>query len=294
MATSNNQYIDPTGELTEKQLKFGTWYVTYKEQLRQALIVALSIWCTITIGYSLIMWGAYLFVGMSADQNMAIRQIQQFPNYTRAQALYGARDLGISSVEVYPMNEDTYGFVANVQNPNERWIAHVQYHFTFGTKQTQTQTQLVMPQSGHVLASLGFEHGRLPTGASLQIEEVKWEHISAHDVPDIAAYKVVREDIAISNVKFARGSAEDLPTDSLQFTVTNNTAYSFWEYDGYLELLRGNQRLGMMPLTLPQLRTMDERIVDIRLFGNLTGVTNVRMYPLVDIFDQNEFMEPGE
>lgn len=296
--TNLERYQDPTGELSTRQLGVSQWFVKNKILLEKIGIGILIAWCVVTVGFSLWKWGDYLIFGYVEDKEMFARQVKETPNYAAIQPLYSARDLQISRPEVFSSGIGKYDFVVDVTNPNERWVAILTYKFTFAGGETETGQTILLPDSKRPVVIFGHEKDSFPTGANFVIEDIAWKQINAHAMPDIEDYIDQRLIFSAENFSFtsARGG-QTLSAHHIAFDLKNETVYSYWSPQFYVELLGGldaSNRLGIIPITLSEFRAGDVETIELSSLAEGINVVEVGIYPVINIFDQEEFMEPGE
>ncbi len=290
-----SQYVDPTGEFSNRSLKMSEWYIKHKLLLRKIGLWSLSIWCVVSMGYSLTNWALYYMHGYFEDQDMMVRQTLELENYTNIQPLYEAQQLQVREVGVYNSVSELYDFTAHMFNPNFRWVAIVTYKFTFIGGETPLTQTMLMPKSERPIAYLGFEIDSYPSRPTLVIEKVDWKRISPHWIEDIDNYTEERIRFSIENFDFTRASkSAGVDNHMVEFDVFNDSAYNFWEPDFYVELIDGAETVGLIYFVLDEFRAGDEQHVDLRSFVNNMDVSHIKLWPLINVFDESEFMGVGD
>lgn len=289
------RYIDPTGEFTNRELKWGGWYLKHKLLIRKSTIIFLVVWCVIFGGYSIIAWGYYLAFGLSEDQRMHARQIAEFQNFTSIQSSYGADPLLIPSVEVFPGMGNKYDFVAMVQNPNERWIATVTYRFSFDGGQTDEVEAPAYPGMTLPLSVLGYETEGFPGNVRFDIVHVDWRRLDSRVVPNVADLVNSRLVFSTDNIVITPPilGGEGVPAYRLTFDLYNEGAYSYWMGEFLVDLVRGGVPVGVVKVTVPEFRAGEVYPIDLRLFDDSIIFDDIRLHPIINIFDPDAYIEPG-
>ncbi|OGH76820.1 MAG: hypothetical protein A2469_03255 [Candidatus Magasanikbacteria bacterium RIFOXYC2_FULL_40_16] len=290
----SSEYIDTTGELTSRSLKLGTWYVEHKELMQKIGLGILIGWCVIFMGYSLLMWGEYLFFGYWEDQKQQAMYAQYNQNYESIKMLYKAQDLKISNVRIFGTADKFYDFAANVQNQNEKWMAKVSYHFKYGNTETEMQTASVMPLSERPLVAFGLENDTFPTGVNFVLDKIDWEAVDPHRISNAEAFLAERNLFSIDNFYVDLPSATGLPVPALYMDLLNQSAYSYWEPVFLVELINGNQTVGYIHLYFDKIEAFSTEKVDLRYFNKTTEFNNVRIIPTMNYFDESIYIGPGE
>ncbi len=289
---SNNldRYTDPTGEITNKQLKMSGWYVRHRNHMFNILVGSLIIFNIVTIGFSFWKWGEYLLFGYEQDNNILVQQLDEFPDYQSVHHVYGANDLKLGPTLVVPNDDNRYDFVSEVFNNNERWIANVRYKFVFAGGETGVHEVQIMPRVKLPLPVLSEKVSGFPSSAKIFIEEVSWEHIDTHKVPYVDSYLADRLTFTTSDLEFVYAGEGGIDTHQIKFKVTNDTLFGYWNPKFYVDLLDGGQRVGTLFFTLDQFGAGETQVVDLRSFAEDIYVSEINLHPLIDIFDQSEFV----
>lgn len=287
-----SRYIDPTGELGNRAFRLGEWYVRHKILLAKMFVAILIVWSAGSLGWSLFKWGEYLFVGLEQDKELA-RELARSINYTRLRPVYAPQELQAGEARVFQSGGGVYTLAAVVLNPNRRHLAVVRYRFAFEGGQTDVEEAFILPGQERILPIFGAKGDVFPAGIRLQIAETRWRRIDPHQIPDPAAFMAKRLDIGVENFSYTQAGAE-APAPSATFTVVNRTPYGFWQAEFLAELLLGDGLVDLAAVTLDNFRPGESRPVDIRLFGGAFGVSDVRLIPTMNVFDQSVYLPPAQ
>lgn len=289
------KYVDPTGELSNKELKWSKLYIMNKLALKQAFVFVLGTICSITIGFSLISIGEYLIFGYFDERDARNGLTLKFSDYPALRSLYTAEDLSFSSTEVYRSGTGKFDLITPVINRNERYKAIVEYHYTHATGSTEKRNMVVMPGEEQRLSELGLEVAGALNRATLEIDSIKWDFISPHYIKDVAKYIDLRTSFLIEEVQISdAGANSGVDLDRVQFDLTNETVYSFWDAEFLVELERGGTIQGVFLLSVPEFRAGETRQIDFRSFANIGGSGTIKLIPQFDVFDQNIYLPVGE
>ncbi len=293
--TKNNfsRYEDPTGEFSNRELKMGEWYVLHKLKLRRIFLLILITWSVVSVVGSLFYWGYYLMIGYNLDQQMANLQAIQVPNYVAMHQMYGAKELQISNVEVYQSASKQYDLVAQMKNPNDRWIAILTYKFSYSGKDSDTQTTVIMPMASRPLIIFGQYSDYYPTPVSLQIVQIKWLKVNPHSLVDVASFVKEKTNFEIVNFRFIpANSFYNVPQNDIKFEITNNSPYSYWHIDFYVELLNEGSVVGYAYVPVEKLMTKEVRQVEKAVLVDNIYVSDIKVYPVVNVFDSDSYILP--
>lgn len=286
-------YIDPTGELPSSQLELGAWYLRHKILLGQIGVGILIAFCAVTISFSLWGWGKYLLVDYTQDEQLFLNQTLELQDYKNLQTSYGAEDLLVADTRVFRGASDMYDFVANITNPNERWVAKLKYHFDYTNGETDIAETVLLPGAKRPVAFFGHESNIFPSNIRFIIDEISWKSIDPHKIFDVASYANTRLMFSVDNFVFNSPEAKGILVPSINFDLYNDSAYNFWQGVFYIELLNGGQTVGYVFLSVDQFMVGEKRAIDLRYFGGNLNVTDIRLHPVIDVFDDNTFMDPN-
>lgn len=286
------QYVDTTGELSSGQLKLSSWYLRHKILLQQIGTGILTGFCVAVGGFSLFSWGKYLIVDYWQDQKTLVGQTQQFQNYTLLQNIYKAKEIEVTETRVFNSSQDMYDFFAIAVNPNERWIAHIDYHFTYPNGETKMYRSTLLPGSKRPLAVFGQESESYPSQVQFVLDHVTWESINPHKISDVGLYMKERLIFNFDDFVFSPPSKTGIDFPAISLNVYNDSAYSFWDAVFYVELLNNNQTVGYIYFSVPNFKSLEKRVIDLRYFGDNLTVTDIKIIPVVNIFDRNIFINP--
>ncbi len=281
-----SRYTDPTGQMSNRELTFGEWYVSHKIMLRNIFIGVLGIWSFISVGYSLVAWGAYATSGYFDDRALARRQVRQIQDYTAIQQNYKAKPLDMSALRVYTGTDSTYDFVVNAKNPNSQFIITVRFLYTYDGGQTAEREVLLLPQSTVPIAFLGHVLESYPSNPTLKIVNIGYERVSTHDIPKIQDFVTQRTKFTVENVTFTPPQ-EGVLASRITFDLVNNTVFSFWEPFFFIEIMSGEEPVGIMSTTVSNFGAEERRTIEVATFTDITGADSVRVTPVMNVFENS-------
>jgi hypothetical protein len=275
---------------TESELEFASFWVRNRVKIHQAtigILIAINVGCW---GYSL--WGVIDAYAISYPVESRIMQ-DIADNAFIAQSLESNRPKSIqaSAVQMFEGTNGRYDMVVPIQNPNEQWYAEFTYRFNIGGEETPKKSGFVLPKQSSFLGEFGYapktKGGRV---ATLAVEGIRWRRIDPGIVgADYSAWASARDAFDIKNVSFipAEGSAGSPRTS---FTFHNPTGYGYWSLGLYVFLLRGESPVASTYLSLSSVKPDESRNVNIDWFGNINGVTNTKVVPIVNFLDSSVYL----
>lgn len=287
------RYVDPTGELSNRELIAGTWYVRHKALFKNILIAVLFVWCIASIGGSILYMLFYISEGYWSDQKILTEEVNRSAVNVAARTRMAALPLQFGAIEVFESSKDRFTPVATVDNPNMMWLATVSYRFVFDGGTTTIQTAVVLPGQSSPLPVFGGVVGTFPTNIKLEIVNQSWRRLSARIVAKPAEFVPSRTDITISDVVVGDPPGTDpIPGVRIQGVMHNNTAFGFEELKGTLTLLRAGSPVGYMPLFIDEFLPGEARPIDVRVPGAAAPIDSVQFTPNIDILSPDTYLTP--
>jgi len=286
------RYSSAPDELTGRELKLGLWFARNKVLLYKILIGSLIGLNIIFWVFSLWKWGDFLIFGITENTKLA-QSATQFVNYTGIQAHFSPQPLQIITTQFFNSGPGKVDVVAEVANLNDRFVVRFDYYFMINGQKTDVNAGILLPGEDKPVAVLGLEDSVFSGTPELVLENLKWTRISSHDVKDVPSWQGERLNFAVSDVKFIRkGSEEGVAAAAIQFKLTNQGPYGFVNPKFYVGLYQGQAMVGVLPLELQRFHSQQIVDVDLRSFATNISVTDIKVFPLIDIYDPAVYMEP--
>lgn len=289
------EYIDTTGQLSSRKLKFGVWYLRHKILLGNIGLGILIAFCVLTVGFSLWKWGEYFFIGYWEDSRiLGLEQIALFQNYEQLHPIFQAQDLRVTENRLFNTSGSRYDLFSVVENPNERWLAAIKYHFAFAGGETESRETILLPGSKRPVAYFGLESESFPSNMRLVIENVEWAAQDSHKIPDVVEYISARSLFLVDNLEFNSAGADSIAVPTVSFDLLNQTAFSYWEPVFYVELINANRVVGYIYLSFDKILSFETKPVDLRYFNEKAEFNNIRLIPIINYFDESVYIDPGQ
>jgi len=287
------------GGLTGEELRWGYWYVTNREAIIRGItlaifVVAIGLWGY--TGYGLFRY----FVWDWSSFNTTMAELTKpAVDYVAWQNVHQPIPLAFSPVSVIGLGGERYDFFTAVENRNLNWyVPQLTYAFVVpGKVAAAEQTAFILPNSKKYITDLGTTVSGLPSGVRLNVNDIRWQRVQQYD--QLAA---ARGGLKISDINFVppdtSGSGK-LPISKTNFTVTNNTAYSFWQNPFTVVLFQGPRIIGITRVTQDGFDSLEKRTIEVNWYQRLTTPTNIEVLSDVDILNpkvfrplQAEYTEP--
>jgi hypothetical protein len=294
------------GKVSERQLAWGMWFVTRRALLRRigyGLLIAVAV---VSWGYTF--WGLidYYFVrGLDFERaiarDLATARNPRQPIIQRQ----AARPIQIEEVSILATTAGMYDAIALVTNPNQHWLADVEYALEVPGAPTVIERTALLPGGAYWLVRLRAESKANPSNATLNIRTVHWTRPSRLDIADLQRFVDERLNVEIRQPKFippselALRSGTPVPASSAgpavnvsraAFTVVNRSAYGLRDLELIVLLRRGQAIIGANRVTIADVYAGEERVVATTWFHPLGLVQSVEVYPYVNVFDSENFI----
>ncbi|MEK7131576.1 MAG: hypothetical protein AAB797_02475 [Patescibacteria group bacterium] len=282
------KYTDPTKEFTSQELKWSFWYVKHKALLYRILVISLVSIDVIFLIFGLWKWGSYLLGWQDSQRVQA--SLSASINYTGIHPRYSAQPIQAVNTQIFSSRENKYDAVAELINPNNRFLAKFDYYFVINGAKTPSQKTFLLPGTSRPVAHLGIKDGA--DGAPIIVlENIKYERISAHQISDTGSWQAERLNFQVSDFVFLKSLAQEgQNTDALQFKLTNASPYSYVNTDFYVALLQNGQMVGILPLHLDFINSLETKNIDLRNFAAGLSITEIALYPIINIYDDSVFL----
>ncbi len=285
-----SRYEDPIGGFSSRDLRLATWYVRHKDKLRALFVICFIIFDVALIGYGFWGWAEYAILGYRQDQVMLANQVAEVEDYASQQSRYGARELQFASPEVYESGNDRYTFVMDVQNSNEQWMAEVTYQFLYSGGATDPQVMAVMPGVRQPLAVFGATASSRPSNVRFQPLDISWTSIDPHVVKDPVEYLAKRNNFVVEDVSFFFASDDDTGGHRISFDVTNDSVFSYWAPQFFVELRDIDSREGVVFVIIDEFEAGQTKHVQLQSFVDDIYVSDIVLHPTLNFFDLGEYM----
>jgi len=289
------RYETDVNGLSMKTLEAGLWWSKNRQGLKIILTVILALIGIPLVIYAIYGFGDYLLYGMNADNKIMI-------NFEKSalvgQSYFTARAIKtpILSPAGYLNDNGKYDLYVQVSNPNAQWWASFNYCFTRTDGEKSCGSDFILPSETKYILSLAQTFANNPDDLRFSLSDLRWTKINNHDIPDWSKYQADRLNISFSNQQFipaaANAVSEKTQLNSLSFTATNNSAYSFYEAPLTI-ILSGN--FGFIYLDrylLTDFTSNQSQNVKITWPGDIENVTGINIVPDINIMDQRVYQKP--
>lgn len=233
----------------------------------------------------------YLVLGQFTDRAEVSSMANNISSVRLFSVENSASSLLIGDTSVIPLGSGKFDFVSTVQNSNEDWYAEFDYYFSSGSQSTEVIHGYVMPLQLTPVVALRQSVDSI-AGAEVVIDDLVWHRVDPHTVSDIDIWLKDHNSFTISNAEYTKDieiDNTDIPRTS--FTVTNDSAYNYWSAVFYVVLDRNGSIVGVNQVTVPGFEVGETRQVNVNWFGEIVSSADVSIYPYINYFDEDVYMD---
>lgn len=274
-------------EVSDTELKFGGWFITYKSLLKKigiGLLIAVDVFFIVYVLISSFITADYLFVQYKRMINSMLSLNPNYEYFTPNPV----QPLAILDTYVIS-NNNYYDFVAEVRNSNTDWaVESVTYRFTTENNQTPEATSFVLPNDTKNLMVLGYEAETTVSGADLEIIDIQYQRVRNFD-----EVEQLKTEILINDPVFVSDSVSDItekiPVSEARFNVENTSINSYWDVGFEILLYRGNRVIGANYMQINSLAAKESRDLRVKWYNNVGAVSRVEVNPNVNFVDQGVY-----
>jgi hypothetical protein len=297
MGNQDQDQPDFTG-ISKNKLNFGLWYVENRNNFRGIITVFLILFSSVTLIYGLYGFIYYYGWGVKQDQAMVLNAIQAGTSIHDYVLGVSAKPLQYSATKIFKSGDAKYDFLSEVTNLNDQYYASFDYYFLVSGVKTKTDTGFILPGEKKYLTLLALDYPSRPDSAEIYFENLKWQRIDAHQIPNWKQYQDDRLNINISNTKFSSASAsglsEKLNLSSVSFDIYNETAFSYWNAD-FIIALNGSYQdiIGVTKYSVSQFLAGQKRHIEFTWPNQFGSFSNLEITPMINIMDSNNYIRYG-
>ena len=276
-------------DITEKQLKWGYWFVTHKVMLKKILIVVLIVVNVGLIGYS-----AYAFIADLLQGPERAAQLSELaanglnPDLVKANA---PKPLEVSNVQVLAP-QGKYDLVTTLKNDNLNYAAHFTYRFTGTDFATDPAQGFVLPDQEKFLVELGVASPSRPANADIEITDINWQRIDKHVIPDWNDFANQHLNLLVKNTLY--DPAVTLPDGKTigktTFDLTNDTGYGYYDVKAIVVMYRGAVIAGVNSTDFPTLAPGETKSGEVTWYEDFGAVSKIVVEPQIDILDNSVYL----
>lgn len=239
--------------------------------------------------YAFLDFGVFNYFQERAMVGSIVDGVAHFHTVSQAHAASG---LKTGPVQLFTVDATRSDFYVELTNPNLDWQATFDYHFTYGSESTPSQKGFILPgEVGKPLVALAVNVSPAPSSATLSVSQLIWTRVNHHAIADYPLWQSERSDFILSDVVFDPSVTLGTATiGRTSFTVTNASAYGFWNPTFTIVLYRNDHPVGVTTVAVPSLKGGESRQVAVNWFGTVPQANATLILPNIDLFDPTLYM----
>jgi hypothetical protein len=281
-----DNYKDLNG-LSLRKMIFGLWLSEHRAKIIKIIIISL-----ISISIFFFTYSTYYFIiyflnnqSEKAD-NSAINSQVSSPRKV-------VNDLAIGTPQVF-QSGSSYDFVVSIKNPNDKFSARFEYCFTSNGKNLKCDNNFILPAEEKYVFNLGQRIVDAPT-LTFQIKNIAWQRIDAHKIPNWNNFASERLNLSLDGISLVladkTAAVEKVSLDSLEFSVTNQSAYGYYEFPLNISFYRGDELIGINRYIVKNFFPNERQTVRLSWLGSLSNVSRTEIRPEVDLLNDNVYLK---
>lgn len=266
--------------LSDKELKWGYWFFLHREKIKQtALIVGIALTAGIWIygGWQWVDW----FSSRKADQEMLRLMAVSQVNWQAYESRNNPVPLTVGVASSVPGGQGKYVMVAEVKNANSRWGAlQLAYTFTADDKTVSGNT-FVLPADSTYVVSQPMALPHQPQQVSIVLDKVEWKKVADPNTFPVPSFSVTDQSLT----RPSTASAGETSPARLRFTLTNTSAYNFWQTLVTVVLTAGGSVQVVGQQTLTDVASQGSYPVEFYWPRGVPPTDHVIVKPTVNVLD---------
>lgn len=273
-----NKYRDPSG-LSLAKINFGLWLSEKRKTISRIFIIILILVSIFFFSYSI--YNYILYFTQQENTPEPVVNITAPRNQVS--------DLVISDTQALKIN-GYYDFVTSLSNPNERFRASFEYCFLESGEEIACEQGFVLPGEKKYLLALNKKVDKPLANVSVEIRDTSWQRVDNREIPDWPTFYKDRLNLSFSNVKVTPSGTSG-GRNYLEFTVTNDSAYSYQQAPLNIIFYRDSQIVGVNRYVANNLMSGEKRLVRLSWATIMPGVNRSEISPDLNILDDMVYLK---
>lgn len=275
------KYRDPSG-LSLNKLNFGLWLSEKRKNISRLVIIFLTVLSLIFFSYSIY---NYIFYFLNNNTDNYEPTIVNSPKNQVA-------DLEIGQAIIIKRN-DNYDLAFLIKNPNDRFSANFNYCFLIGEEKSLCGSNFIFPGEEKYLLAFN-QKMTSPDQVKIDLGSPVWKRLETRSIPDWRLFSEERLNFAVENVSLpslGTGSTSANRFGYLEFGISNNTAYSYYEVPLNIILYKNSQVIGLSRYVINNFVSGEKRQVRLRWDYDSVLADKVEIKPEIDLLDAGVYFK---
>jgi hypothetical protein len=277
------KYEDLSG-VSLREMNLGLWLAENRRKFLKIIIIFL-----VAVSAFFFIYSGYNYVVYFLDNQNSLVE-----SSAPASPRQVTQDLQVSSPQVFA-NNGHYDFAIKLNNLNDKFLAGFKYCFTQAGNDLACGEDFILPGAEKYILALGREFNGVQSEIVFKLTEISYRRIDSHKIPDWENFYFDRLNFSVAGLDFTPASkanpAEKIGLNTLEFTIKNQTSYSYYEAPLNIFLFNGSELVGVNRYSLLNFLAGEERTVRISWPGNLSAVNRAEVRPDVNIMEESVYLK---
>ncbi len=281
-----SKYNDLSG-VSLKDMHFGLWLSKNRKLFTRMIIVFLIAASAFFFIYSSYNYVVYFLTGKSNEELLETGNLI----FSRRKI---TDDMTVSKVRILKSSQN-YDLAVKLGNPNEKFMANFEYCFKQQEEKVSCDSGFILPNEEKYILALNKE---LPSAASdiqFVIEDLFWQRINTHQIPDWNQFRSERFNFLVENLHFASASesglSERLSLNALEFNISNKSPYNYYEVPLSILLYNGAELVGVNRYITQDFLAGEKLDIRIAWSENLPIISRAEVVPEINILDSTIYLD---
>lgn len=285
-----SRYEDPTGEYTNRTLRFSEWYVRHQVWLRHVVMGFLIATIVVFGGYGLYGIFEYAFYGYGRDERLRAGLAQNAVALQAIKKNDAALPITFDTVSYFANTGGSVDFVTMASNQNERWAAEITYVFANGETSTAEKSVWVWPKQSMPLTVIAADQNLATDQSKMVIKKINWRKMDNRLYPEIGQY--LRDRLTWQVADFTYTAAATVPGaafSQVSFSITNQAIMGYWEVPFVALLKKGDSIVGVRTFVLDNWPAQEKRQVQLTVPSDYLDIDTVEIFANLNLFDADVY-----
>lgn len=271
--------------LTDKQLKWGYWWVLHRAALHRLVVAFLIITSLTLCGYAL--WQVTDWLTNRKAEEEALKQlVNQTLEVGEYRRTNRPQNLELGLVTAVPSSRGLYDLVAEVKNINVNWaITDLVFTFT-ADGQAFSGNSFMLPLEDKYVVKLGIPFRNKPKQVSVSFSDIKWRRVK-----NLSEFSVPTFNISNQKVESVTPVDASVPiATSLTFDIENSSPYSYWQVELTVILTKSGSIQAVGQQIISSVYKQSTRQVEFYWPESQITADNLIIRPEVNVLDPRVLM----
>ncbi len=281
------KYKDLDG-LTLKKMNFGLWLSEHRARIMKGIIIFLIAISALSFAYSTYNYIIYYLTSSSAEEEAAATRTNIVPQRNIVSDLLISTPIAFQSGEAYDL-------VVKLKNPNSKFSATFQYCFLSADKIISCNNGFLLPSEEKYIFSLGQKIDAYSANLKIEINNLSWKRFDVRVIPDWNSFESSHVNFDFSGINLAlageSGLSEKIGLDSLEFNVTNNSSYGYYQVPLNITFYNGTELIGVNRYIVENFLAGETRPVRLTWLGGLSSAARTEIRPELNLLDDSIYLK---